>query len=1014
MPKVRILLLLLFLPFYLFAQNNYAFQHLTVEDGLASNFKTGIFQDREGFYWFINENGVQRFDGKNFINYKFNYDSSKTPQAEYWLYDPVEDSEKNIWIINNEGINIFNRKKEKFLRLYMNDAADSNMNNVSALLKDNKNTLWIVTQKNIYYYNYTLHKPVLFSEIFQNNNAGINAAQYDVINDCIWLLTSNAKKIKCFSLKYKRIIFTLDGSAIPLLAINNPISFFKLDKSENLWIATYGGDFCRYNIPSGKTISYNILHTQNNKTVGSPNSTIVGAIDDGNGFVWFGCDYHLGLLRYNKSADSFDNLENDNGSEYGFHYNEIVYNFFQDNEKNIWIDTDLGMNVFNPQGQVFKYLTPKAGSLITQFSADISSIFQSSCGDIWVSTWGDGIFQYDKNFQLRHHYIHNKDDASSFGEPLNRAWCFAEDKKGRLWIGCQYGMLCMFDTASKKFSNKKIDAFNNSTIMHEIKTNDGIWFGLFGGLIAKLDEFSGKIIVYHNAYRNPLGQVSSVDGICADYSENIWWSPGANGLRKFDVQKNYVIDSILTPLHISSPKFINDTLLIAGTDTKGLLMYNFKNKSAQFYNTSNGLSTNDVFGAVTSSGNKVWIIAKDGIKLLDLTNKKIHDFNISNGIKDRELQGPFYQLKDGTILIAANSGIVYFNPDVIKMNAAPPDVTVTDFMINNKSYAVDSLLANKKINLSYKQNVVSIGYGSLSFNGRTNNQYYYQLSGVDKDWINAGTQRFVTYANLSPGDYTFKIKAQNADGINTKNITSITLEINEPWWQTWWAYLIWATMAAFIIYIIYNYRKQNQAVLAEVRQRIATDLHDDIGSTLNSISVYSEIANNQFERNPANAKKLLYKMGEASRNMIDNMNDIVWAVNPKNDQFENVLQRMQYFAGELLSGKNILLEFYADESLKNIKMPMANRKNFYLIFKEVINNAYKYSESKMVNVKIVSHNSELEMMIKDEGKGFDISNHNVNGNGLKNMELRAKEIQGRLNIESNKKGTTVYLRIPVK
>ncbi len=294
-------------------------------------------------------------------------------------------------------------------------------------------------------------------------------------------------------------------------------------------------------------------------------------------------------------------------------------------------------------------------------------------------------------------------------------------------------------------------------------------------------------------------------------------------------------------------------------------------------------------------------------------------------------------------------------------------------------------------------------------------QYFYQLENVNKGWISAGTQRSVTYANLSPGNYIFKVKSQNADGIQTKNITTLNIIIHPPWWQTWWAYLLWFLIAALIIYAVYDYRKRNRAALSSVRQKIAADLHDDIGSTLNSISVYSEVASNQLESDKENVKTLLNKMGVASRNMIDTMNDIVWTINPKNDQFENILQRMQYFAGELLSGKNILLQFNADENIKNIKLPMEKRKNFYLIFKEAINNAYKYSNAKMVNVSIAETSNKLVMIITDGGIGFESSDKTLGGNGLKNMQTRAKEINAQLQITSwLNKGTRIELQMPVE
>jgi signal transduction histidine kinase len=209
-------------------------------------------------------------------------------------------------------------------------------------------------------------------------------------------------------------------------------------------------------------------------------------------------------------------------------------------------------------------------------------------------------------------------------------------------------------------------------------------------------------------------------------------------------------------------------------------------------------------------------------------------------------------------------------------------------------------------------------------------------------------------------------------------------------------------------------RKNSQQALSDVRQGIALDLHDEIGSTLNSISVYSEIAGRQLQTNLGNAEILLEKMGTASRNMIDTMNDIVWAVNPKNDSFKNILERMQYFAGELLSGKDILLQFDVDKKVGAVKLPMEIRKNFYLIFKEAINNSYKYANGKNVNVSIGQEGQDIIMLIADDGEGFELESKALIGNGLTSMHIRAKEMNAQLSIKSwLKKGTRIELIMPV-
>jgi ligand-binding sensor domain-containing protein/two-component sensor histidine kinase len=990
------------------------FQHITAEDGLTTDPDVNIFQDTEGFYWFNAFSGVQRFDGKKFVSYRYNYIDSRN-MTDNIVTKPVEDEEKNIWFINKEGINIFYRVTQQLKRLYMPDAIDSNSNNVAAVVKDNTNVLWIFTSKNVFKYNYATRKPVLVKHIFTDKNSGLITALYNHENKRFYLLAArDVNKIYCLDSSLKQTS-PKATNVDELLGHRNPVSLFKLDNNNNLWIANYIGDLCKYNISTSSAEHYSILHQRDKEKQALPNSALFDFTDDGKNTIWFCGDNYIGLLQYNKLTDNFSQVQQDNASENGLHYTQDIFNLFRDNAGNIWVNTDLGMNVFNPALQQFHYLNIIKSDSSKLFSSDITCIYQSRNEHIWITTWGDGIFEYDSNFNLLKNYIHNKNEVSSLGEPLNRTWCITEDAKGRMWVGSQYGILSILDTASKKFINKNIAAFNAKTIMHLVTDKkNNVWLGMYDGILAKWNTSTDSLTIYKDLYENPSYKLSIIEGLCIDKDDNIWAATGTNGLNRFNQDNKMMDENVIFPEHVFSPVIMNDSIIIGGTSGKGLFLFNKFSKKTHFYTTANGLSSNVVYGALPGYKNDVWVLESDGMQRLSLADGKVSSFTISDGIHDHVFQRAFCKLKNGVIMVASNSGVIYFDPTHIKTKPSPTDVVITGFAADQHDLSVDSLLLHKSIVLKHDQNVITIEFASLSFSGRKTNEYFYNLEGADKNWMAAGMQRSITYANLLPGHYVFKVKAQNPDGAPTKNITELNITIKSPWWQTWWASLIWLCIAAYIIYKAINYRRKNREALAGVRQKIASDLHDDIGSTLNSISVYSEIAGKQLQNDAENAKIILDKIGKASRNMIDVMNDIVWAVHPKNDQFENVLQRMQYFAGELLSGKNILLRFEADERSKNMRLPMEKRKNFYLIFKEAVTNAYKYSGSKTLHVKIYTYKNILCMVVADEGEGFGTTKMSLAGNGLKNMQQRAEEINADLNITSSpQKGTAVQLKMPL-
>ncbi len=308
-----------------------------------------------------------------------------------------------------------------------------------------------------------------------------------------------------------------------------------------------------------------------------------------------------------------------------------------------------------------------------------------------------------------------------------------------------------------------------------------------------------------------------------------------------------------------------------------------------------------------------------------------------------------------------------------------------EFNTSIRPFDKDSILKSpieltKQINLSYDQNDLSLEFAALNYFHPEKNQYKYKLENYNKDWImtDAG-RRYANYTNLNPGKYVFKVKASNNDGIWNPQETSLVLIITPPFWKTWWfRSLIIITTIGVI---------------------------DDIGSTLNSISVYSEVAKNDPEQRNIS----LSMIGESSRKVIDAMSDIVWTINPDNDNFEKVILRMRSLAYNLLRAKKIEFTFKVDESLSQLKLSLEKRRNFFLIFKETINNLVKYSSAKRVQILLVHHSNSITLFVRDDGTGFDATKK-YNGNGLTNIRKRAKEMNAQLHIESGEDiGTSTQL-----
>lgn len=292
------------------------------------------------------------------------------------------------------------------------------------------------------------------------------------------------------------------------------------------------------------------------------------------------------------------------------------------------------------------------------------------------------------------------------------------------------------------------------------------------------------------------------------------------------------------------------------------------------------------------------------------------------------------------------------------------------------------------------------------------NQYAYRLEGVDRDWNYSGTQRFAGYTDIKPGHYVFKVKASNNDGVWNNTPATIDVIIIPPWWQTWWFYSLCVVAACAIVYLIYRIRVKQILKMYNLRSGLAKDLHDDVGSALSSIALLSKIAQEEKINARLKPEEIFSRIGDTSKRMIDLMDDIVWSVNPDNDKFSNMLIRMREYAVEMLEAKNIDFTFKTNHDIDSLKIPMQMRKDYFLIFKEAVNNLAKYSECNRAEIFIELNNNYVITTITDNGKGFDEKIIH-SGNGLKNMHERAHALKGKLEIHTAKdKGTIVTLIIP--
>jgi signal transduction histidine kinase len=358
--------------------------------------------------------------------------------------------------------------------------------------------------------------------------------------------------------------------------------------------------------------------------------------------------------------------------------------------------------------------------------------------------------------------------------------------------------------------------------------------------------------------------------------------------------------------------------------------------------------------------------------------------------------------------------VVRIDPQRSNLVSAAPPVFINRIRIAGEDVAIAETGTTEvaPLELSASRNNILIGFAGLSFRSGTLLRYEYMLHGINADWVAAGGRREVNYANLGAGSYRFSVRSINANGVPSLQPATFAFEILPPLYLRWWFIAAVSVVIAFVIYGVYRNRLERLLAIERTRTRIATDLHDDIGSDLSKISLLSDIVRVQLSNEPEERDRILGRIADISRASVDAMRDIVWAIDPKRDSVREMTRRMRKHAEEVFVEKGVRVRFTEPSDGSDLRLAMDTRREVYLIFKEAINNAARHSGCSDVEIEFRVSGSEVYLKVADNGQGFEAST-SAAGNGLSNMKYRAQKIGGVVDVTGDQ-GTVVELRAPAR
>lgn len=782
------------------------FKHVNTTHGLNSNNVTSILQDKLGFIWFGTVEGLCRYDGNSCLNFIHLEDDTTTLSNNNIMY-MLEDKKGNFWIGTRNGLNYFDITTYRVKRMPPKYSNTLGKYIIKHLCLSSNDVLYISTESHALYaldlkdmslQHYT-HDPEDSTTIISNNISGVEEG----VDHNIWLGTARGLDLlhvndSCFEhglygMTGRISVLGVDAQKRVMFSPQNDIGFFvKADTG--------------------------LIHHGIDRTyiVGDPQKRW---FMDSKGNQWLSYK-DLGILHTTATGDTTF-LHFDQDRPFGLNSNTPT-EILEDNAGNIWIGSfDGGVNFLDANRKPFGCVAQETN--VQFYNNRVRSCYQDSEGDVWIGTKSGGMLsKYEPNSKT---FVYYEPDPTN-PKALNDDFIFSitEDRPGFLWVGTAHKGVSLFDKKTGEFTPlqtiiKEANGLSTSSIYTLHKDDTGLlWIGTGYRGLFQYDDHAHTLKEYTVAESGLSSP--KIRAIYVDRAENMWVGT-VNGLNLY-IDKN---DAFISFVHErEKPNSLsNNEIVCIYEDSKkrfwigtknGLNLMDRYTHSFKKFTTKDGLPSNNICGISEDSEHNLWLSTRIGICKFNPDSLAFTNYTSVDGLQDNEFVNYVYcKSTDGDIYFGGNNGFNTFKPEDIKTNIVKPQVVVSGFKIFNKEVAIGKegsplskhITQTDKITLTYDQNVITFDYIALNYTSSSKNTYKYMVEGFDNDWIDAQHRREVTYTNLDPGKYVFKVKAANNDGVWNEEATTIQLTILPPPWKTWWAYSSYFLVFVFILLRIRNF-----------------------------------------------------------------------------------------------------------------------------------------------------------------------------------------------------------------
>lgn len=1017
-PIIGILfVLLLFTSGY---SQQYNFTNYSINGGLSQSVVNCLLQDSEGYIWIGTQNGLNRFNGESFDVYSYNPADSFSI-SNNWIYAIAEDSEGNIWVGTKGGLNKYLRKENRFRRLTYQSGYtfDVTLFTYDILcLKNGKvviNTPPVVSVYDQATNNFTHFKSKL------EYDGAVKDVKIPILEDTdgkIWM--GSTRGMTSFSLQDKTFnYFVFRNKSGQLVEESNVTAIYR-DKKDKLWVGTTSGLF-QFNRSTNQfeEVWFDLSPSEK---FSFENSCIRAITEDKSGNLIIGTEGSglYVLSNYSQNPITVQNYTSEN-SEIG---HNIIQSLIIDQSENLWIGTLQGISKTDLKKKKFNlYRRSNSPNSLNLLGNVIASLYKDDDGSLWVGNWGQGLNRVNRKTGQVEHFSTQLSGTHQL--PNDFVHVIFKDSNHRLWLGTRDG-ISIYDQQSNQFvnwnayfRNPALPTFKNVRIYMIIQDRaSNYWIGTQNGLY-KVNLEKSSVEVFQKELDDKHQLSANLIYCILEDSEGLIWIATLSGLDVY----NPTTQSIK---HFrKSEKGLSDDFIISlcedrhgqiwvGTSTY-VNVYNKKDSTFTFYSQEQGLPNNRIFEIVKDKNNELWLATGKGLCMFNEKLNSFQTFTIEDGLQSLEFNlRAAYSSPDGEILIGGMNGFNSFYPDSISKNPYIPTMVFTSFYTTKRnSRAYINVEDNQEVVLDYKVNSFTIEFAALEYTNPQRNKYAYQMEGITDEWVEIGNRKFVPFSALRPGEYTFRVKGSNNDGVWNDQEISLHIVVLPPWWKSIFAYFVY--LVGFILCIVGFIKMRERKHLTDkkileqkvlertlqieeqshlisskneelknlnrTKDKLFSIIGHDLGNQFNIITGFSEVLISDFKQLEPDKIEYhltnIYNSSKHANELLDNL--LTWSkmqtnsiqFNPRvmnvNDQIYECIDLL----GGALTRKNITIKVAPNKEY----MVYADRNMFSTVFRNLVANAIKFTPEKgTISIHLTKSDDFCEITVKDNGVGISPEN----------------------------------------